>query len=707
MLSVKFKLDTVVFIGERSVDLIVDKLVPPPQETERRVHILNDTPTQWAARCAKAGAQGSTVVRPGGSAANICASFSDAMTFPPNSLAFLFNQAPLVSSLQAPLYWPGYCPSRTDLAARLVLLPQQQIEPLRPELPGSIVLRDPGTGRAYRIILRQIAKSQEISIRQEFEMLGRSSPRLGIVLRSDHLDCLPSPLPDTVALVAVLASDIFPPPQRLWKLARTRPVLLFGDVTTIREYIRRGNVGQAQAGSAQLECVGMDEDRSCFVFRPNGGSQELQVTSVDCECDLGAGDAYIGGYLAVRLQGESPEAAHRMGCMQARKVLSSLGARLPRIRDLASILPNIGRQSPGRDEAAIYAGIRMSPGIVLITGGQTGVDQLAAEEARRSKLPVHLVLPKGGRTESGRLSTTARNLAGCRLWELESRSYRYRTWATVYFSDAVILIDPANSEGSGAARLAAEYFARPVVEIDLTKAPTDTARLMSKFLATGGMRVLLVAGNRGSLLSRSTVARVRQHLQYIIYAIILNNVKILEGQFGGFPRISCSAEFLPAPHSLLADLAKTLPFIGLPSNIPLAGFRPRDIASGLAAGRLSHGLTWPTLLPPRFLKRARVSPLGIAPVFYGFLLRNSWNRLKRARIALQYDVQPGLVSAGLLDKAGETFHISGQAESWLTCDLADAAYDTWSTGATAGSYGLTNLYPSHWESLSYVNLKFS
>jgi hypothetical protein len=162
-----------------------------------------------------------------------------------------------------------------------------------------------------------------------------------------------------------------------------------------------------------------------------------------------------------------------------------------------------GREPPGLTAAALHADLRRAPGICVLTGGQTGVDTLAAVAALTAGLPVHLVFPRGFRQEDGPLTPARRRaLAGAVLHELASDNFRDRTWACVGLSDAVILIDPAGGEGCRETAVAARDLGRPLL------APAEnggTGQLdsaeVAAWLDRTGARVLMIAGCRGSVLT--------------------------------------------------------------------------------------------------------------------------------------------------------------------------------------------------------------
>jgi putative molybdenum carrier protein len=151
-------------------------------------------------------------------------------------------------------------------------------------------------------------------------------------------------------------------------------------------------------------------------------------------------------------------------------------------------------------EARLRAETRADAGLVVVTGGQTGVDTYAASAALRAGLPVHLIFPAGLRQEDGPLTPARRDrLAGAVLHELSEESFRYRTWTCVYVSDAVLLLDPAGGSGCQETARAARLLGRPLIS---PEPGALTADLAAGWLAATGARVLLVAGCRASVLAR-------------------------------------------------------------------------------------------------------------------------------------------------------------------------------------------------------------
>jgi hypothetical protein len=174
----------------------------------------------------------------------------------------------------------------------------------------------------------------------------------------------------------------------------------------------------------------------------------------------------------------------------------------------------------------LRAELRVSPGITVLTGGQTGVDTLAARAALAVGLPVHLVFPHGFRQEDGPLTAERRaELHGAVLHQLASTGFAQRTWTCVSLADAVLLLDPAGGDGCKETVRAADGLERPL--LDLTARSTgnggtgsagDARSAVRSFLEHNRAQVLMIAGCRGSLLAGQD-SSVRARLEEVAAAL--------------------------------------------------------------------------------------------------------------------------------------------------------------------------------------------
>jgi hypothetical protein len=153
----------------------------------------------------------------------------------------------------------------------------------------------------------------------------------------------------------------------------------------------------------------------------------------------------------------------------------------------------------GQGEAGLRAAVHGTPGVCVLTGGQTGVDTWAARAALRAGLPVWLVFPRGFRQEDGPLTPSRRSrLRGAAFRELDAASFRQRTRTCVFLADAVILLDPAGGDGCRQTARAARELGRPLLAPP--PGPVDPAAVAA-WLAGARARVIMIAGCRASVLA--------------------------------------------------------------------------------------------------------------------------------------------------------------------------------------------------------------
>jgi Circularly permutated YpsA SLOG family len=178
-----------------------------------------------------------------------------------------------------------------------------------------------------------------------------------------------------------------------------------------------------------------------------------------------------------------------------------------------------GTSVAGERESELRTAVRAGRGLCVLTGGQTGVDTWAAQAALAAGLPVHLIFPAAYRQEDGPLSAARRRrLRGATLHELSSASFRYRTWTSVYLSDAVVLLDPAGGDGCRETARAADRLGRPLLPPD--PGPLSAVRVAA-WLAETAAQVLMVAGCRASILDPAgEAAGARAQIADLIAAVL-------------------------------------------------------------------------------------------------------------------------------------------------------------------------------------------
>jgi len=130
----------------------------------------------------------------------------------------------------------------------------------------------------------------------------------------------------------------------------------------------------------------------------------------------------------------------------------------------------------------------------IVTGGQTGADRAALDAAIEYGIPYGGWLPRGRKTEDGRLSERYH------LKEIQSISYPQRTELNVIDSDGTLIISHGNLSGGSAYTLEmAKKHKRPCLHIDLNEISEYKAVEIIKYWTdVKGIETLNVAGARAS-----------------------------------------------------------------------------------------------------------------------------------------------------------------------------------------------------------------
>jgi len=348
-----------------------------------------------------------------------------------------------------------------------------------------------------------------------------------------------------------------------------------------------------------------------------------------------------------------------------------------------------------------------SPPPVVVSGGQTGIDQLALAVAGELGISAHGVLPAGFRTESGPLfDHPAKPPPDARWFALEHSGYRARTWATAFIGDATLILATHRSEGTRATERACRGLDRPF----LTVVPKpDALPDIAAFLKTHRPLCLNLAGHRESLLSPEE----KRHSSHLIRDVL----RLWAGQWGAFAAPRAVSTERPAGAS------KTDPpiQIAIPNSGPMSRFirdrlglettaqsrnrvsfslqngstlwlgRARDFADWLARGSVDAAIAGLDELTEAGAEGelifdfglfrstiALIGKVGQGPIAASDAIVSQIPNLARDRLrahGFTNPVQP----------------IHGAAESWLGLGLAPFCVDTWHTGKTARANGLEPL----------------
>lgn len=141
----------------------------------------------------------------------------------------------------------------------------------------------------------------------------------------------------------------------------------------------------------------------------------------------------------------------------------------------------------------------------VISGGQTGVDRMGLEVARMLGIPTGGSAPKGFRTERG----PDPSLKDFGLEETQSEGYTLRTLNNVLSSDGTVIFGDLKSPGSQQTIANAITNKKPYIT-------NPTIEQLVSFVQTNNIRILNVAGNRGS---RLTVNQYREYQMVLLEAL--------------------------------------------------------------------------------------------------------------------------------------------------------------------------------------------
>ena len=130
----------------------------------------------------------------------------------------------------------------------------------------------------------------------------------------------------------------------------------------------------------------------------------------------------------------------------------------------------------------------------IISGGQTGADQAALDVAIKLNIPHGGWIPKGRKTEDGRLPDKYE------LQEMLTASYSKRTGQNVLDSDGTLIISHGKLDGGSAlTRTLAKKHNHPWIHLDMDEFTiTNAASIVRSWISRNKIQVLNVAGPRAS-----------------------------------------------------------------------------------------------------------------------------------------------------------------------------------------------------------------
>ncbi|HQP56704.1 MAG TPA: putative molybdenum carrier protein [Syntrophorhabdus sp.] len=130
----------------------------------------------------------------------------------------------------------------------------------------------------------------------------------------------------------------------------------------------------------------------------------------------------------------------------------------------------------------------------IVSGGQTGADRAALDFAISRDIPHGGWLPKGRKTEDGKLPETYQ------LQEMPSAAYSKRTKKNIQESDATLIISHGVlTGGSALTQCLAQDLGKPYLHVDLNLSSVqESARVINAWIRHHDIRVLNIAGPRSS-----------------------------------------------------------------------------------------------------------------------------------------------------------------------------------------------------------------
>lgn len=564
------------------------------------------------------------------------------------------------------------------------------------EFPRSLCLLDADDGETIAIVVGTRDRFTRQTSWANDELLLCQLDDLSDLLGSGDSD-LPS-----VALMTADATSMSPATGALIETLASRGRLHY-IVGRRQELESLGLLGGQWEALRSVEIVATDGPAPVQIYRPLHSSPLVLPTSpASGSADgsyLGAGDAYTGSYLAARLGGHDAADAHDLAVSEARLTSYEKPARSDYSANLSSLFGAlIERTSDGADWHYFHD-LRQSAGLTVISCGNTGVDAFALQSAARWGLAAVAVMPSGKRREGNDAGVLPfLPPEGTHCLELASQSYRFCTWSNVYLSDGTVLLDIAGGEGSAETRRAAHQLNRPLFELSLDDGdPLGVAERLREWARSSGVRVVNIAGSRGSTLDDRQVAAAR--------SVIDDALRTLAGVFAR------SFDVPPSPAGPRGSAPLGIPALREVSSavwqicdtgtevvdgsrellswtidgLTVVRAKSRDIVRLVADGTLDAGLVGGDMVldSPEPLV-VSVMDAGVFNCLVA-LIEPQVSPTAPSRIVAQY---PHLAMSRVDSTIEEIVPVGGSAEGWVHSGLFDAAVDTWRTGRTAAAHGL-------------------
>lgn len=414
---------------------------------------------------------------------------------------------------------------------------------------------------------------------------------------------------------------------------------------------------------------------------------------------LGAGDTVFGVFIAGLMLGLDLKTALHESITWASKCLQHEGARPGREVLVQEFCPDLQSILAG-ELAKIRDDMDLGAGIALLSGGQTGIDEIIGGVGKSFGVPTYYVFPRSFMREDGVEAGMRMLREGFpRCFELSSESYKTRTWATAWLGDATLLFDFCDSSGSIECRTACSHLNRLLVEDALDRKPRELA----EFLVDRGVRVINVAGNRGSRLSPENRTRVEVYLNAFAQSFAFVNANrekgtvrhrpwpdtwrdLVIGVPSSGPMATILWRLLSSVFSLPEWNPKQAVFKSPKDGVTVVRGRVRDMAQWLEDGLVGLAIGG----HDDFLEGGGDLAFHHLGLFNSSILMLGKAGVFGARDPI-YSQFPE-ISKRLLEGCGLPWRmvepIQGMAETWLELRGHASCIDTWHTGASARLNGL-------------------
>lgn len=149
----------------------------------------------------------------------------------------------------------------------------------------------------------------------------------------------------------------------------------------------------------------------------------------------------------------------------------------------------------------------------IISGGQTGIDQLSLEVAMAVGLETGGTAAKGWMTEEGPMEELLRSYG---LVECDRPGYPARTWQNVMDGDMTVIFGDENSPGSLQTKRYCKILNKPCLI-------NPNAEQLRKAIVEHKVSILNVAGNRASKLEAEAERLAKMTLYSVLVSIKIDN----------------------------------------------------------------------------------------------------------------------------------------------------------------------------------------